>query len=421
MPAPEPEYLSNGKDADQKPSAAADGAPWPEDTLWRRVPLFDPSGAALASFHTALARSARGEGKARVLFYGASHVAGEAFVHRVRERFQSRFGSGGPGFLMPVHPWRYYRPRTVDIESNARRWKTGFIKAQNPELDHYGLAGMFVETKRADAFGALVLKPTAAGKPGRDERAYELDVHFLAQPGGGDFTVSIDGEVHAFRTRGKERMPAVKTLAVPSSASRIEFRVKGNGPVRLFGTTLEREGAGVVVDTLGISGARARNQLYWDDASFRAGLAAEDPALVVLAYGTNESGDDDIPMATYEGEVRRVLARLRETVPSASCVLVGPSDRPLKADDGTYVPRPRTAEIVESQRRMATEFGCGFFDLVAFMGGPMSMPAWVTAEPPLAAADHVHLTARGYEALGDVFVEALLAGVPQADVTASSN
>ncbi|MCA9600528.1 MAG: hypothetical protein KC417_00810, partial [Myxococcales bacterium] len=64
---------------------------------------------------------------------------------------------------------------------------------------------------------------------------------------------------------------------------------------------MEGEEPGVVVDALGVNGARAKNQLWWDDASFRAELAKRDPALVALAYGTNESGDDDVPIETYEG------------------------------------------------------------------------------------------------------------------------
>jgi lysophospholipase L1-like esterase len=142
--------------------------------------------------------------------------------------------------------------------------------------------------------------------------------------------------------------------------------------------------------------------------------------MVVLAYGTNESGDDDVPIETYERRLRKVMSRLRELLPSSACLLIGPSDRPIEEEDGSYSPRPRTGQLVQSQRRISAEYGCGFFDLVAFMGGEMSMVRWVEAEPPLGTPDHVHFTRRGYERLADVLHDALLSGYvspPPAEAT----
>jgi lysophospholipase L1-like esterase len=131
----------------------------------------------------------------------------------------------------------------------------------------------------------------------------------------------------------------------------------------------------------------------------------------VLAYGTNEAGDDDVPPAAYEDRLRRVLTRIGEVAPDASCLLVGPSDRPLLLEDGvTYGVRPLLNSVIDVQRRVAAELGCGFFDVRAFMGGELSMVRWTAAVPPLGARDHVHLTMLGYQQLGEALNKALLAG-----------
>ena len=96
--------------------------------------------------------------------------------------------------------------------------------------------------------------------------------------------------------------------------------------------------------------------------------------------------------------------------PEASCLLIGPSDRPIAGPDGTFAPRPLTAQIVEAQRRIAAEQGCGFFDLVAFMGGPMSMMEWASHQPAYGRDDHVHFTFQGHARLAEVLEDALLAG-----------
>jgi lysophospholipase L1-like esterase len=75
---------------------------------------------------------------------------------------------------------------------------------------------------------------------------------------------------------------------------------------------------------------------------------------------------------------------------------------------------------VDVQRRVAKELGCGFFDLVRFMGGPMSMVQWAAAAPAFGARDHIHFTARGYQRLGEVLHAALLEGYGASDTALSA-
>ena len=72
--------------------------------------------------------------------------------------------------------------------------------------------------------------------------------------------------------------------------------------------------------------------------------------------------------------------------------------------------RPRTAEIVDVQKKVAAETGCAMFDRwVAFMGGPLSMKKWVKHDP----RSHPRITfftSRGYDRMADVLFNALLKG-----------
>jgi hypothetical protein len=102
---------------------------------------------------------------------------------------------------------------------------------------------------------------------------------------------------------------------------------------------------------------------------------------------------------------------VREVAPNASCLLVGPSDRPLQDEvTGEWGPRPLTDAVNDVQRRVSAEVGCGFFDVAKFMGGQLSMLRWIAAVPPLGTADHVHFTAAGYTKFADVLHDALMAG-----------
>lgn len=370
------------------------------------IAIEDRDGRSLSRFKAAIERTAKGEGQTRVIFYGASHVASDLFTGQIRRALQTRYGDGGAGFVLPVHPWRSYRQLDVQIESNREVWSSARIRANSTEVDRYGLAGIYVETNRAAAWGKV-----STSSRGLGSAAGRYDLYYLRQPGGGDVDVYIDGKrVERVRTAAETFAPGYATFDVADGPHEFEVRTIGTGMVRLYGVTVEREVPGVIVDSLGLNGARANSHLLWEDSMYREHLARRQPDLVVLAYGTNESGDS-LPMEQYEEQLTQVVQRIREVVPHASCLLVGPSDRPLQVDNA-YHQRPRTADVIEVQHRVAVRNGCGFFDLVAFQGGPMSMMEWASASPAYGAADHIHYTRLGYYRLGDLLLEAMMEGVP---------
>jgi lysophospholipase L1-like esterase len=233
-----------------------------------------------------------------------------------------------------------------------------------------------------------------------DDTRFELQYH--QELGGGDFTVELDGKRLA-RISADPRHPGPSYFAFEAAPGqhRIQVRLIGNGPVRLFGVVAETAGPGIVVDTLGISGARMADSLRWDDASFIEAVRRRQPDLITLAYGTNEAFDSSLTMASYEADARRVLARMRQAAPGASCLFIAPFDLPLAR-------RAQLVRIVDSQRRLAQENGCGFWNGLAFMGGQGSISSWVNAKPSLAAPDHIHLTRRGYVIAGTAIADALL-------------
>ena len=105
---------------------------------------------------------------------------------------------------------------------------------------------------------------------------------------------------------------------------------------------------------------------------------------------------------------------------ATKCVPFGPSDRPMQVEERVFEDRTRTASLIEIQHRVALEHGCGFFDLVAFQGGSLSMVQWAANDPAYASQDHIHYTRLGYQRLGEVLLSALLEGMPASDESAST-
>ncbi|MFT7621284.1 MAG: lysophospholipase L1-like esterase [Myxococcota bacterium] len=372
----------------------------------RHYPIYDPDRRAMTAFHKSLRRTSRGFGQTRILQYGASHTEADLFTGYLRQFYQHRFGDAGHGYVMPARPWRGYRHMDVALDSSDG-WFTDKAYRKSGRKDGlHGLAGFSCSSDSKDDWAFV----STSTKSAFGRRVSRFDVAYLQQPGGGRFHILVDGKRHStISTRAREVGLGTKVVRVADGEHNLKIEVVGDGEVRLLGIVMERGAPGVVMDSLGIRGARASVLLKWNPELWRAQIRRRAPDLVMLAYGTNESGDTKYPIAKYERKLSRVLANLRQAVPTASCLLIGPTDRPVKTRRGAKH-RPRIDDVVAVQRRQAVLHGCGFWDAYAAMGGKLSIVRWNRAEPKLAKADFVHLTARGYYALADDLAHALLDG-----------
>lgn len=368
------------------------------------VPIEDPSGHALDALRAALRRAERGAGQARLAFYGGSHMAGDTVTGRVRERLQARFGDAGHGFV-PIAPvvtshWAW----GVRIDA-AEGFEVVQVGRKHASVDRYGLAGVAFTGDEIDAFAAVTSEPW-----GNSRFASHLTLLYDRRPGGGTFEVELDGRVaDVLAASAAQPEAATRRYHVSDGPHRLEVRLRGDGPVTLYGVVMERDRPGVVVDNLGLVGAKARHQLYWDADQWRAFFVERRPDLVALAYGNNELDDSHLTLAQHEEHLRAVVRRVREAAPGASCLLVGPTDRPLRQGDGAIVDRPLVREMTDMHRRVALESGCAFFDTLAFMGGPGAGRRWLAQDPPLLRDDLMHLSREAYLRWADVLTDALLA------------
>jgi lysophospholipase L1-like esterase len=232
-------------------------------------------------------------------------------------------------------------------------------------------------------------------------------IWFESAPGGGAFEAVLDDGA-AVRIEARATRAEAGYATLPTRAARsLQIRTVGKGKVRLFGAVIERSQPGVVVDELGIGGSGAHRQLDWNEDLWAEHLEKRSPDLYVLAYGGLEAMRKDHDPERWDKQLRQILSRFDRAAPDASCLIMSPQDLAVRSD-GDERERPDALDtVIAIQRRVAQAHGCAFFDTMAFMGGPGSMPKWV--EAGLARDDHVHLSPKGYAFLGHALANALLA------------
>ncbi len=363
----------------------------------------DPSGRALDHFFTALQRTETGSGRAVVSHYGDSPITGDGITSTVRRRLQLRFGDAGHGFVLTARPWGWYNH--IGVKHDASGWASDpmFISRG----DHlYGLGGA---SFTASATGATATFGTAdEGEVGRNVSSF--DIYFLAQPGGGDFDIAIDGAQHSrVTTKSDTVRSGFQEVKVPAGAHTMTIRTIGNGEVRMFGVALESGSRGVEYDSLGDNGAFVGLLAdYMNEAHWAEQLRHRRPDLVILNYGTNESEYENWPMDKYEKDTKEVIRRIRAALPEASIMLISPMDRGIRAKGGSIVTRPTIPKLVTAQRRFAAENGCAFFDTFTAMGGEGTVARWREARPRLMGGDFTHPTWEGSEIVGTLIHDAII-------------
>lgn len=338
-------------------------------------------GDTLAPFFDRLSKSSTEP--VHVLQFGDSHTASDDWVQSMRTEFQGEYGSGGPGFVIAGMPRGY---RRLDIKGQN---STGWViegTVGHPGDERHGLAGMSLTARGP---GETISIVASAGK---------LTLLFLSQPGGGAFALEVDGQpLRAVNTDGELSTGTVDLSPTPGEHA-YSLRTLSSEPVRVFGWVSENP-TGVTWETLGINGARASMILDWDGALWTEQMKERDPALVILAYGTNESVSPSWTVEKYRETLFKAVTRVKETVPNAAVLLVGPPDC------GRLRPFPHLEQIIEIQKYVAGKTGIAFWDWRQHMGGVGSDQVWVRAG--LQEPDYIHLTFGGYRQLGQTLASEL--------------
>ena len=338
----------------------------------------------LASFFAQVNQAHQSGAPVHVLQFGDSHTASDDWVNSMRTVAQQYLGDGGPGFVQAGHPYRGYR-RLDATGTNTPGWKTEGTLTTREDPDR-GLSGINISTDKAGQTVSLA----ASGEA--------LEVFYLQQPGGGGLELQVDGQIIATIATDGESGPGDYRTTLNPGPHQVLLRTLENAPVRLFGWALDNP-HGITFETLGINGAQASIMLEWNEQVWSTEVAARNPALVILAYGTNEANSPKWTETQYRTDLAAALNRVRRAAPAASILMVGPPDC------GRLRPLAHLSEVIEVQRDVARMQNVAFFDWRAHMGGAGMMKRWVQAG--LAQADYIHLNSAGYQLLGKMLFDQL--------------
>ena len=364
----------------------------------------------LAPLFQALAETEAGSRRTptHIVQIGDSHTAGDRMTGAVRAALQTRFGNGGRGVLPAGIPHEAYAPLQVHVAAD------GWINTPAPLAPRGGFqrAGVGLAGINPPVYGrapALILTFDPGAEPGL------VRLCGRGGPEAEGFHIRLETGWIPFDLRRPTPGPTCVRQRLPTPPSSLELRAEGRNALA-YDLSVEKDGPGVVVSNLGVVGATLRDLAARDEAVVAAELAEWTPALIIIAFGTNEGFEDDLDPAAYETLLRGQIMRLQRLSPGSALMVLGAPDalRTGAADpcsaDGRRAPPPSLAVVRNVQRRVAADTGVAYWDWHGRMGGDCASDRLATMAEPLMRRDRVHFTSAGSDWIG---------GVMAADLTAA--
>lgn len=358
---------------------------------------------ALGEFFEVLSglESLRGSRSVHIVQIGDSHTAGDRITGRLRAALQARFGDGGRGVLPPGIPYSGYAP--LQVEVTASGWTTtlaplvgnsGYVRAG------VGLTGV----------QAITVQPGSTLTIRRDASWPAYFRIELCGDGPGRLQVTADDESWTvpFDEAG------CSSLLPDRPHGQVELQALDHA-LSLDAVRLTNALAGIELSNLGVVGATLRDLAARDQRVVAQELDAWRPALIVLAFGTNEGFDDGLDRRAYEALLRGQIVRLRRLAPGASLMILGAPDALRNgvsngcSADGRRAPPPSLAVVRDVQRRVAADMGVAFWDWHGRMGGDCSADRLAMRAEPLMLRDRVHFSSAGADWIGGILHADLMA------------
>jgi GDSL-like Lipase/Acylhydrolase family len=223
-----------------------------------------------------------------------------------------------------------------------------------------------------------------------------FELFYLEQPLGGTVDVQIDKKVvRTLDTRGPSMAAGFATFDVDDGPHELRGVVRGTGPVRFFGVSLDHElpapHPGIQVDSLG-AGALSYERLLWvANGTRRVQLAHRAYDLIVIWLGMNV-----MYVPPTKGYAEEFIGQLRAAIPGVPILILGPSDT---AHEGATHSDPRIVQISKQLELAAEETGVAFWDFREAMGGDGSIIPFT--KRGLTGPDRVHFGPEGGRFMGN--------------------
>jgi lysophospholipase L1-like esterase len=196
-------------------------------------------------------------------------------------------------------------------------------------------------------------------------------------------------------------------MSFPGNPGKLKYVFSAAVSPTIIGFSLEGD-FGVQVDNIGMRGSSGTFFGKIDHSTAAKMYDDLNVEMVIMQFGGNSVPylKDSSGVRNFARNFKGQLQTLKKLRPSASVMVIGPSDMSTSSANG-FVTYRMLPFLVDEMRKAAKDVGACYWDLYRAMGGYNSMPSWV--EQGLAGRDYIHFTPKGASIASQLFFDAFAA------------
>ncbi|KEY59202.1 SGNH/GDSL hydrolase family protein [Serratia sp. DD3] len=329
--------------------------------------------------------------RVHIVQMGDSHTAADFFSGALRDKFQARYGDAGIGLVPPSN---IVGQRSANLIFTEPKKQWSFLTSRKDNAPNFPLGG-FIISPLAEHSSLMMKERNASVNQYNMQALYQAD--YPASLRVQSNNVAMLNLQPSSGWRFSEPVPVVFPATITTNQQT---------SLNIGGWLITRDHPGVMLSSVGINGATIAMMDKWA-AQWINTLADTAPDMVILAYGTNEAFNDTLDLALYREQLTSIVGKIRQTIPNAVILLVGPGDSiKNKAAPDCHSQQPANLRnVIKVQQSVAKSEGLLYWDWQQYMGGDCAMNNW--AQNGLARPDKVHFTVGGYERSAKALYKAL--------------
>lgn len=339
----------------------------------------------------------------RILHFGDSQLEGDRISGVIRENLQTLFGGCGVGFI-PISETNTGRLNVIKQEKGWERYQV-FGTGRKGKHSKYGFLGYYYKV------GQDSLQNTASVNLRKNSRYFKkaqefetLSVLYGNSKQGCNYELRNDtGIVSKGNLVGTQNVDRRVWQMDGFNTGKVSLSFEGLNSPDVYGISMDCK-KGVAVDNIALRGSSGTDFTRMNKEYLKQQLKDLNVGLIIYQFGLNVVGAELNSYKYYENRIYKQLKLLREILPDASILVISVTDA-CKSEEESFA---NINLVRDAQRNAAKRADCSFWDLYEVMGGELSMPSWVNAEPSLAEKDFKHFNARGAKVVGNKLFNALI-------------
>lgn len=358
----------------------------------------------LYSFYKKLSRIKTLSKPLRIMHFGDSQLEGDRISGVIRENLQTLFGGCGVGFI-PISETNTGRLSVLKSENGWERYQV-FGKGRKGHHSRYGFMGYYYKVGKD-----TVVQKSAQIELRKNRRYFKKAQNFEQI----SLLYANSAENVDYELKTDTGIVSKGNLIASKDVNRRIWQMNGfsTGKISLFletvnspdfyGVSLDCR-KGVAVDNIALRGSSGTEFTKIDREYLSQQLKSLNVGLIIFQFGLNVVPSELKNYNFYERAMYRQLKLLKDILPDASILVISVTDA-CKSEKESFA---NIDKVRDAQMRAAKRANCSFWDLYSVMGGELSMPGWVNANPSLAEKDFKHFNYRGAKVIGNKLFNAII-------------